>query len=352
MNHMPGERDGALDASRWRHKLSGYRTPSAVRGSYELAVTAIPFALAWFAMYWAVSNHHFWLYALLLVPAAGLLIRLFLIQHDCGHRAFFSSRRANDAVGRVLSVLTMTPYDHWRYTHSVHHATSGNLSRRGVGDVDTLTVAEYSARTRWTRLRYRAYRHPLVMFGIGPFFVFVLQNRFPAGFMRSGWRPWISTMATNLAVVVCAALLIRAVGVSAFFIVHAPILLLAAAIGVWLFYVQHQYERTYWAYAGSWNMHEAALLGSSHYDLPVVLRWFTANIGVHHVHHLSSQIPYYRLQNVLRDHPQLRSMGRLTLWQSLKNVRMVLWDEEDQRLISFRELRLRAALQCAPVAGA
>lgn len=342
MTTTTNEREApTVDASRWRRQLSRYRTPSAVRSTYELGVTAIPFALAWFLMYWAVSHRHVWLYALLLVPAAGLLIRLFLIQHDCGHRAFFASRRANDWVGRLLSILTITPYDHWRHAHSIHHATSGNLSRRGVGDVDTLTVAEYSARSCWTRLRYRAYRHPLVMFGIGPFFLFVLQNRFPAGFMRDGWQPWVSTMATNVAVGTVAALMIRAVGPAAFLLVHAPILLLAAAAGVWLFYVQHQYERTYWEYADTWNVHEAALRGSSHYDLPAVLRWFTANIGVHHVHHLSSQIPYYRLPKVLRDYPELRDMGRLTLWNSLKSVRMVLWDEENRRLISFKELRRR-----------
>jgi acyl-lipid omega-6 desaturase (Delta-12 desaturase) len=250
-------------------------------------------------------------------------------------------------VVRLLRIFTITPYDHWRDTHSVHHATSGNLSRRGVGDVDTLTVAEYSARSRWTRLRYRAYRHPLVMFGVGPFFLFVLQNRIPAGFMRGGWRPWLSTMATNVVVAAVAWLLIRMVGAPAFILVHAPILLLGAAAGVWLFYVQHQYELTYWDYSGTWNVHEAALRGSSHYDLPVVLRWFTANIGVHHVHHLSSQIPYYRLPKVLSDHPELREMGRLTLWNSFKSVRLVLWDEQNRRLISFKELRRRGRLQTA-----
>jgi len=336
-----------VDASRWRRTLSRYRTPNAARSAYELAITAIPFVAAWFLMYWALSHGHVWLYALLLVPAAGLLIRLFLIQHDCGHRAFFASRRVNDWVGRVLSVFTVTPYDHWRYTHSIHHATSGNLSKRGVGDVDTITVAEYEARSRWTRLRYRAYRHPIVMFGIGPFFLFVLQNRFPAGFTHSGWRPWLSTMATNVAVAAVAATLIWAVGPAAFFMIHAPILLLGAAAGVWLFYVQHQYDRTYWDYAGVWNVHEAALHGSSHYDLPPILKWFTANIGVHHVHHLSSQIPYYRLPRVLRDYPELRDMGRLTLWNSFKCVRLVLWDESSRRMISFKELRRRDRLGAA-----
>lgn len=344
--HMTNaNREGAAPAgelSRWRRELAKYRTPHGGRGASELAITAVPFAFAWAAMYWSVSHGQLWIYALLLVPTAGLLVRLFLIQHDCGHYAFFATRALNDWTGRLLSTLTVTPYDHWRHCHAIHHATSGNLSHRGVGDVDTLTVAEYTARGRWARLRYRAYRHPIVMFGIGPFFVFVLQNRWPAGFVRRGWKPWLSTMSTNAAVLAAAALAIWAVGLQAFLLVHVPVLLLAAVFGVWLFYVQHQFEDTSWDFVDKWNVHEAALRGSSHYVLPPVLNWFTANIGVHHVHHLFSGIPYYRLQNVLRDHPELRTVGRLTFWRSLRCVRLVLWDEASRRLISFKELRERA----------
>jgi acyl-lipid omega-6 desaturase (Delta-12 desaturase) len=188
-------------------------------------------------------------------------------------------------------------------------------------------------------LRYRLYRHPMVMFGIGPTFIFVLQNRIPAGFMRVGWRPWISTMGTNAGIAVVVALLVYAIGLKYFLLVNAPILLLAATIGGWLFYVQHQFTNTYWEGGDTWNVRDAALNGSSHYDLPRVLRWFTANIGVHHVHHLSSRIPYYRLQTILRDHPELRAMNRLTLWESLKCVRLVLWDERKRELISFAQLR-------------
>jgi omega-6 fatty acid desaturase (delta-12 desaturase) len=327
---------------RWRRALSGYRTPSVLRGLWELAITAIPFAVAWFGMYIALSRGLVWLYALLLLPAAGFLIRLFLIQHDCGHRAFFSNRSANDWLGRTLSVITLTPYDHWRRQHSVHHATSGNLDRRGIGDMDTLTVAEYLARSRWARLRYRAYRNPAVMFLIGPIFVFVFQNRLPAGFMRE-WKSWVGVMLTNVALVIVASLLIWAIGVKTFLLIHAPIVLLGGAVGVWMFYVQHQFDQTYWAKGEAWDVHEAALHGSSHYDLPPVLRWFTANIGVHHVHHLSSQIPFYRLPNVLRDHPELRDTSRVTLLQSLGCVRLALWDEDTRRLISFRDLRRHAA---------
>ena len=328
------------NATHWRHALGKYRKPNLARGIYELAVTAIPFAVGWYLMYWAVTHQQIWLYFLLVLPTGGFLIRLFLIQHDCGHQAFFANRNANDWTGRFISILTLMPYDHWRRAHSIHHATSGNLDRRGVGDIDTLTVAEYLARSRWTRLRYRAYRNPAVMFGIGPIFVFFIQNRLPAGFMRQ-WRPWATTMATNAAVVAAALLMIWAVGLQAFLLVHLPIVLLAGLTGVWLFYVQHQFEQTYWAKTGSFNLAEASLQGSSHYDLPPVLRWFTANIGVHHVHHLSSRIPFYRLPDVLSDYPELRDAGRITLWQSLKCVRLVLWDEEKRRMISFRELRRR-----------
>jgi omega-6 fatty acid desaturase (delta-12 desaturase) len=236
-------------------------------------------------------------------------------------------------------VLTLTPYDFWRRKHAVHHSTSGNLDRRGTGDIDTLTVQEYLARSRWGRLCYRLYRHPLVMFGLGPAYLFFLEHRLPVGLMRKGWVPWLSAMATNVAIAALAATMIWLVGIGAFLLVQLPILLIAASAGVWLFYVQHQFEDTVWAHDRAWNLHEVALHGSSHYALPSLLRWFTANIGIHHVHHLCSRIPYYRLPRVLRDYPNLGNIGRLTLRQSIGCVRLVLWDERQQRLVSFREMR-------------
>jgi omega-6 fatty acid desaturase (delta-12 desaturase) len=318
--------------------LARYRVPSLARSIIEIAITAGPLALLWFLM-WEALYLGYWLCLLLAVPAAGFLVRLFMIQHDCGHGAFFHRRSTNDWVGRVLGVLTFTPYDFWRRTHAVHHSTSGNLDRRGMGDIDTLTVDEYRTRSCWGRLCYRAYRHPIVMFGVGPAYLFIVQHRLPVGLMRGGWQPWVSTMATNAAIAVLAAGMIWLVGVGPFLLVHLPIMLLAASIGVWLFYVQHQFENTAWAHDGAWNLQEAALHGSSHYALPGVLRWFTANIGVHHVHHLCSRIPCYRLPRVLRDHPGLGGIGRLTLLQSLSCVRLVLWDETRKRLVSFRDAR-------------
>src|SRR5215213_2979735 len=332
-----------LEASNWSRILARYRSPSATRSLVEIAITLGPFVALWSAT-WLGLYFGYWISLLLAIPAAGFLVRLFMIQHDCGHGSFFRSKALNDWIGRAIGVLTFTPYDFWRHTHAVHHASSGNLTRRGMGDIDTLTVREYLALSRLGRLRYRAYRHPLVMFGIGPIYMFILQHRLPVGLMRDGWRPWLSTMLTNLGIALIAAVLIFFIGLKAFLLVHLPIIVLAAAAGVWLFYVQHQFEETLWAQEPSWNRQEAALHGSSHYDLPGVLRWITANIGVHHVHHLSSGIPFYRLRDELRDHPELGAVGRLTLMESIGCIRLVLWDEGSRKLVSFRELRaIRAA---------
>jgi omega-6 fatty acid desaturase (delta-12 desaturase) len=328
----------AVVAREWQKILTKYREPSHARSLLELTTTAAAFAGSWLLM-WAALGFGYWLSLLLAIPAAGFLVRLFMIQHDCGHGSFFRRRAVNDWVGRAIGALTLTPYDVWRKSHAIHHASSGNLDRRGIGDITTLTVGEYLALSRRRRLAYRLYRNPIVMFGLGPAYLFILQHRLPIGSMREGVQPWLSTMLTNAAIAFMIVGMMWLVGVGPFLLVHLPITLLSASIGVWLFYVQHQFEDTYWAATSSWTVHDAALHGSSHYDLPHILRWFTANIGVHHVHHLSSRIPYYRLPRVLRDHPELGAISRLTLLQSLACVRLVLWDERGRRLISFRELR-------------
>lgn len=336
MQERPRNTGVAPNARELMKHLAPYREPRNTRSLVELAITVVPFLLLWLAI-WAAVDAGYWIGLLLVVPAAGFLVRLFLIQHDCGHGSFFSYRPANDWVGRILGVLTLTPYDYWRHSHALHHAASGNLDHRGIGDIDTLTVSEFQARTPWRQRLYRLYRHPAVMFGIGPAYLFLLRHRLPMGLMRNGWRPWVSAMATNAAIALLAGLAIWLVGLVPFLLVHLPITFLAAAIGVWLFYVQHQFEETFWEHDGDWSFHEAALHGSSHYDLPPILRWFTANIGVHHVHHLSSRIPFYRLPEVLRDRPELHQVGRLTLLESLRSVRLVLWDEKKRRLVSFDE---------------
>jgi omega-6 fatty acid desaturase (delta-12 desaturase) len=336
-----------MSARDWVGILNRYREPSVARSTFELAVTLAAFALVWLLM-WAVLPLSYVLTLLLALPAAGLLVRLFIVQHDCGHGAFFRTRGANDWAGRAIGALTLTPYDAWRRSHNSHHASSGNLDERGIGDIDTLTVKEYQQRSRWQRLYYRAYRHPIVMFVIGPAYLFLVKHRLPFGYMRKGWEPWISTMATNAATGVLVAAMIWLVGVGPFLLVHLPITLLAASIGVWLFYVQHQFEETTWVDDSSWNMHEAALHGSSHYDLPLVLRWLSGNIGVHHVHHLCSRIPFYRLPEVLKNHPELNETSKLTIRESLETVRLVLWDEDARRLISFKDFRRRYGSNPAP----
>ena len=235
------------ESRHWTQILNRYREPSHARSIAELVITALPLAALWLASWFAFSWGYWWASLLIAIPAAGFLVRLFMIQHDCGHGAFFSKRWANDWTGRVIGVLTLTPYGHWRHTHAVHHATCGNLGRRGIGDVATLTVREYCALSRWGRLKYRLYRHPLVMFGFGPTYLFLLQHRLPLGLMRGGgWRPWASTMSTNLAIASIAAVLAWLIGIKAVLLVHLPVVLLAATIGVWLFYVQHQFEHTAW----------------------------------------------------------------------------------------------------------
>lgn len=320
------------------HLLGRYREPNSIRGGFELLITAVPFFIFWI-LTWVALDYGYWIGLLGTVPAAGLLVRLFMIQHDCGHGSFFRGRLANDWVGRAIGVVTLTPYGYWRHTHALHHASSGNLDHRGFGDIDTLTVREFLARPRWRRILYRLYRHPMVMFGVGPAYLFILRHRFPIGMMRSGRKPWLSTMGTNAVIALSVAAMIRLFGFWPFILVHLPITVLASSIGVWLFYVQHQFERTTWSHDEAWTFHEAALHGSSYYHLPHVLRWVTANIGVHHIHHLCSRIPCYRLAEVLRDHPRLAAIGRISIPQSLNCVRLALWDEDGRRLISFGEIR-------------
>lgn len=340
MQTVPGiaQQASGKDAKAWLKLLSKYREPHMGRSIFELAVTVIPL-VAFSAAAWVSVHYDFWLGLLMVVPAGAFLLRLFMIQHDCGHGSFFARRRLDDWTGRVIGVLTLTPYDYWRRAHAIHHASAGNLDERGIGDITTLTVEEYKARGFWGRLSYRLYRHPLVMFGIGPSFVFLLKQRLPFGMMRSGAEPWVSTMATNVAVAVLAGLLIWWLGFVSFLIVYLPIVLLAATAGIWLFYVQHQFEETHWSEPPEWKFQDAALHGSSHYVLPRPLQWMTANIGIHHVHHLSSRVPYYRLPEVLRNHPELADIGRITIAESIRCVKLVLWDSKAGRLISFRDAR-------------
>lgn len=323
-----------LDPRRVRETLAAYQRPSHRRSALELLVTAAPLAALW-ALALALVSHGWWWGALLAVPAAAFLVRLFMIQHDCGHGAFYRSRSANEWTGRVIGVLTMTPYDYWRRTHAIHHATSGNLDRRGLGGVETLTVEEYRSRSFLGRLGYRLYRNPIVMFGLGPAYMFILQHRLPVGMMKDRGA-WLSALGVNAALALLVLVEVLTAGLTAVLVVHLTMVLIAATIGVWLFFVQHQFEEGYWARTKGWTAQDAALRGSSHLDLPPVMRWFTANIGLHHVHHLGSKVPFYRLPAVLREHPELHASKRIKLLESFRCAGFALWDEVGGRMVPFR----------------
>lgn len=329
------------DEKSWRTLLAPYKQAAWGPALFQLANTAIPFAALWAAMAWAATRGAYWALPLLAVPAAFLFIRLFIFQHDCGHGSFFPSRRANNLLGGVLGVITLFPYGYWKKTHAVHHATSGNLDDREFGDIVTMTVAEYRALSLLGRLRYRLYRHPLVMFAIGPTYQFVFKHRFPFDLPFAWKREWLSVLKTNVALAAVYALAIVALGWRTVLLVQLPIIVIAGALGVWLFYVQHQFEDTYWEHEEAWDFYRAGAHGSSFYDLGRLGHWLTGNIGYHHIHHLASQIPNYRLAACFRENPAMQRATRLTVRESLRCARLRLWDEERRTMVSFRDLANR-----------
>jgi len=318
--------------------LAPYLRPSLTRALTQLLTTGLPFLAVMTCL--LIALHHGVLAAMLLLPVgAALLVRLFIIQHDCGHGSFFASPWANGLVGRALSLLTLTPYAFWRRDHAMHHAGTGNLDRRGAGDVTTLTLAEYRALPFRRRMVYRLYRHPLVMFGVGPAWLILLRLRIPRGHPFRRWRDWVSIVGTDAALAALVAALMVIWGPIPVLLGWLPVMLLAATIGVWLFYIQHQFENAYWEARQHWDFHAAALSGSSFYDLPVVLHWVTGNIGFHHIHHLASRIPNYRLRECHEANPLLQEAPRLTLLQSLRCARLALWDAEQRKLVPFSRSR-------------
>jgi len=325
-------------AAHWSRVLAPYKKPDTRRAVLQVLNTAIPFVALWGLML-ASLQVSYALTLLLAVPAAGLLVRLFIIQHDCGHGSFFRSQTANHVLGSILGVVTLTPYRYWRRTHAIHHATSGNLDRRELGDVETLTVDEYRAAGRWERLSYRLYRHPLVLLVLGPAWQFLIKHRLPFDAPRTWKAEWASVLWTNLALAAVAVTFSLTVGFVPFALVWAPIFILSGAAGVWLFYVQHQFEDTYWERQEEWDFHLAGIEGSSFYDLPAIAHWFTGNIGYHHVHHLSSKIPNYRLRQCMDEVPDLQHVTRLTFRESLACLKLTLWDEESGKLVGFRHAR-------------
>ncbi len=318
----------------WVKILAKYRDPDGFRSVVELGVTLVAFVVLWVAA-WMAMSISYWLTLVIAIPAGAFLVRLFLVQHDCGHAAFFKSRRVNDWVGRSLGVITLTPYAVWRKAHAIHHGSTGNLDERGLGDIDTLTIDEYKALSKFERLKYRLYRNPITLFVIGPAYLFLLDNRMPPKQFRNERQYWVSAMGTNFSILVVASIIIYLIGLVPFLLVLLPTVAIAASLGVWMFYVQHQFEDAVWEHKEDWNLHEAALHGSSFYDLPRWMAWLTGNIGVHHVHHLYSKIAFYRLPQVLRDYPELVSAHRITLMESFATVKLRLWDEKNKKLVSF-----------------
>jgi acyl-lipid omega-6 desaturase (Delta-12 desaturase) len=325
-----------IQARRLAAHCAKYRGADTRRALIQIVTTTVPFVALLAAMLGTVESAY-WITLLLAVPASGLLVRFFIIQHDCGHGSFLPSRTANDLIGRVISVLTMTPYGLWRRVHAKHHATSGNLDRRGYGDINTMTLEEYRACSPWGRLGYRIYRHPLFLFPIGvPFFFAVLQ-RLPWGHPLDPKESWRSVVGLNVAMIIFFGALGASIGYLNLLLIAAPMILMASAIGGWLFFIQHQFDDGHWDASNEWDFQVAAIRGSSYYVLPKPLEWFTGNIGLHHIHHLNSVIPNYRLHDCLATSPEFQQMNRVTFWESLKCARLAVWDEAQRRLLTFRE---------------
>jgi omega-6 fatty acid desaturase (delta-12 desaturase) len=324
-------------ATKWRELVAKYQVPSNRAAITQICTTMIPLAINLALMVWAMKVHYA-LVLLLAIPAGGLLIRTFIVMHDCGHGSFFSSRRWNDIVGFVTGVMTFTPYIQWRRDHAIHHATSGNLDKRGWGDVSTLTVTEYLKLSRLERFKYRMYRNAFFLIVVGPIFL-VIKHRFPTAGGLTTAKERFNVHATNLTLVatIVALALLGILDEAA--AIYLPAFFIAGAAGVWLFYVQHQFEDAYWRPAQEWDYATSALQGSTYLKLPKVFQWFTGNIGLHHVHHLSPRIPNYRLQQCHDSHPELQAVPTITFWQGIRALGLKLYDEERQRLIGFRELR-------------
>lgn len=328
--------DDTLKTS-WIKIVSKYNHPDPVKSWWQLSSNLFLYALSWFLMYESLSVSY-WITLGLAVPSAGILIRLFIIHHDCGHGTYFKSRKLRDITGVVIGILTFTPYYSWHRNHQIHHETAGNLDKRGIGDVWTLTVDEYTNSSQWQRILYRFYRNPVTMFGIGTLYMFLLNNRFTKKNMDKKGRSGI--YLTNAGLLVFGAILILVIGIKAFVLIQLPVIYFAAIMGFWLFYIQHQFDPSYWSHDETWDYKTVALQGSSYYKLPGILRWFTGNIGFHHIHHLGPLIPNYNLRRCHLENALFQEIKPLTFWASFKALTYRLWDERTNELISFRKLRV------------
>jgi acyl-lipid omega-6 desaturase (Delta-12 desaturase) len=323
------------EQSHWKKDIAPYQRSDIRKSAWQLTNTIVPFLVLWCLAYLSLSVS-FWITLALTIPAAGFAVRTFIIFHDCCHDSFFKSRHANVLVGVITGLMTFFPYYQWKYEHAIHHATSGNLSRRGTGDIWTLTVDEYLALSSLRRMVYRMYRNPLVMFGLGPIYILLIEYRFNN--KRAGRKERLNTYATNLGLIGIIGLLCWTLGWDKFLLVQGPILYLSGMAGIWLFYVQHQFEKTYYEKDENWDYVSAAMEGSSFYKLPTILQWMTGNIGFHHIHHLSSQVPNYNLQRAYKNIPSMRNVSSVGLLSSLRSLRYRVWDEERKKFVGFRAI--------------
>lgn len=324
--------------STWKEKVLIYQRPSLPRALWQLINTLGLYALLWYLAVRSVAVSY-WLAVPLAILGGGVLVRVFIIFHDCGHGSFFKNRTANDVVGFITGMLTFTPYYHWRWEHAIHHASAGNLDQRGTGDVWTMTVQEYLDASRWKRFSYRIARNPFVLFLIAPLFLFVVLQRFPS--RNANRRERQSVLWMDLAIVAMAAGLSALIGLKLYLMIQLMVMAVASSAGVWMFYVQHQFEDVHWERGDEWDFTAAALQGSSYYKLPRILQWFTGNIGFHHVHHLSARIPNYNLERCHRELLLAQNVKPITLRASLRSLFLRLWDEERKQLVGYGAIRAR-----------
>lgn len=335
MKDLAGDSPGE-HASRWRAAILKYQRPSTRLALWQIATTLVPYGLLWYLAY-RLKEISPWLMIAPAIMAGALLVRVFIILHDCGHGSFLRSRRANDVVGFMAGVMTFTPFHHWRWLHAIHHGTSGDLDRRGTGDIKTMTVQEYLESSPWRRFVYRLARNPLVLFVIAPVFLFVVLQRFAS--RKAGRRERHSVWWMNLALAGVAAGMSWLYGAGPYLLMQSVVLIVAGTAGVWLFYVQHQFEGVYWERGERWDHVAAALRGSSFYKLPRILQWFSGNIGFHHVHHLGPRVPNYHLQKCHEAEPAFRDVKPVTLASSLRSLTLRLWDEPAGKLVGFARAR-------------
>jgi acyl-lipid omega-6 desaturase (Delta-12 desaturase) len=331
--------DSISSPQAWKNIVSKYQKSQTGKSIWQLCNSFIPFVLIWILMLY-VLDFSYLLTLLLAFPAAGFSIRVFIIQHDCGHGSFFTSKRANDLCGLFCSIFTLTPYYYWRKKHAIHHASAGNLGERGTGDIYTMTVNEYMRQTRWGRLKYRLYRNPIILFIIIPSILFLIIHRFPYPREKRLKMYRLNVYMTSLVILALTGVLIWLAGLEAFLLIQLPVTMISSSAGIWLFFVQHQFEDTYWVSKEKWDYTRAALSGSSFYKLPRILQWFTGNIGFHHIHHLSPRIPNYMLEQCHKENPEFQNDAAiLTLRKSLKSILLGLWDENQKKLVSFRQYK-------------